>query len=147
MAYETTQKNAQDALWDAYLATSYEFEGPDGLLLIRIGDLHPKVDALIQRTDSNSWCYITAWNPHSVSLSGQENSARHASLCQALEAMNLRFYEGWGRGQNTTWPPEKSVFVAGLNERDARALAHRYEQNAVVWGTIGDEAQLLDCRT
>jgi hypothetical protein len=44
-------------------------------------------------------------------------------------------------------PPEKSLLILGINKEQAIAIGNEYEQNAIVYGEVGQAAQLLLLRT
>ena len=63
-----------------------------------------------------------------------------------LEAAAHPLFDGWGRGEDLNWEPEQSLLALGVGKAQAIELGRRFGQNAVVWGTAGGLAELLDCR-
>jgi hypothetical protein len=139
-------ESRDDLLWEAYRTTRFEVDAPTGVLCIRIGRSHPDLDALVLPLGAANWCYITAWNPGSVPLSPEENKSRHGALRQELAAVGHPLFEGRGRGADPRWEPEESLLVLGVPRESAIALGRKSGQNAVVWGEVGGQAELLDCR-
>lgn len=131
------------SLFDAYRDTTFCADTPAGQLNIRIGQLHPLLDALLDAYGTTSWAYITAWNPRSADTEQRENEANPAALLRDLDG--YRVFEGEGVGADGDWPPEPSFLVLGLVEADALTLGRQYGQNAIVVGLRGELARLLNC--
>jgi hypothetical protein len=130
-------------LFDAYRETTFCADTPIGQVRIRVGQLHPQLDALLDESSTSPWAYITAWNPRSVDTIQHENEANQAALLRDLD--DYQVFKGEGVGADTDWPPEPSLLVLGLPEADALKLGHYYGQNAIVVGLRGEAAQLLSC--
>ena len=60
-----------------------------------------------------------------------------------LERGYTKIFEGEGRGLTGTWTPEASFLVLGMSRRDAEVVGKHFRQNAVVWGAIAQEAELV----
>lgn len=126
----------------AYLATSYFVDGPAGRFAIRVGAVSPDADALAAAHHVHTWAFITAYNPGSVAAPPEDNRTRQGELERAVTAAGLRFYRGEGKGDDGAWPPEPSLFILGIGEDDAAALARRFGQAAFVFGERGGAARL-----
>jgi hypothetical protein len=126
----------------AYRASQYRVDLADSPLVIRIGQPHDKVDALLAHHGCFTWAFLTAHNPGSVLLSAAENEVRQARLRDEVSAAGWVFYPGEGLG-TAGWPGEESLLVLGIDSADALALAGRHGQLALVFGRTGETAQLL----
>tara|TARA_Y100001968_G_C19217144_1_gene647783 strand:- start:20 stop:460 length:441 start_codon:yes stop_codon:yes gene_type:complete len=133
-------------LWEAYRSTRFEVHMPEGVLCIRVGQLHPDLDAMMAVFGASCWCYVTASNPGSAILSDEMNGARYESLLQQLTAADYRVFDGWGRGEDPNWEPERSLLVLQIAREQSVLLGRQFAQNAVVWGQAGGIAELVDCR-
>ena len=51
-------------------------------------------------------------------------------------------YIGHGVDEKEIWEPENSVLILGVTADEAISLGNKYEQNAIVLGTIYKEAIL-----
>ncbi len=49
-----------------------------------------------------------------------------------------------GVGDDPAWPAEEGLFIVDLDEAAARALAHAYGQNAIVWVERGSVPRLVE---
>lgn len=130
----------------AYRATLYRVDCPDaagGFLPIRIGALHPLVDAWLDRVGVDCWAYLSAENPASRQLPADQNAQRSAALRQALEQSGRPFLPGQAIADDGAWPPEAGFLVGGLDEADACALAGRWRQNAIVFGRRDGLSRLI----
>ena len=122
-----------ESLRRAWRETGYRVRLPrGGFAVIRIGA--PLPDALhdFLRSESESWGFITAWNPRARFEPRASNRPRQRELRDALRASNARCHAGIGVG--TEWR-EPSLFVAGLDFDTLDALARRFGQAAIVRGT------------
>ena len=77
--------------------------------------------------------FITAYNPFSQPLSDSENEQRHLSLLNPLQEKGYQFLEGEGGDVDGEWPPERSVYIEGIDLITASILGKQYGQNAIVW--------------
>jgi hypothetical protein len=91
------------------------------------------------------WAYVTAHNPGSVRLTADENRARHTRLEADVSARGYEAFPGEGVGDDGAWPPEASLLILGMPRAEATALGDAHAQRAVVWGGVGESAQLLIC--
>ncbi len=126
-----------------YRATTFAADLPDGELCIRVGQPHPRLDALLKNGGAETWAYITAWNPGSANLPPEKNDQRHTDLVQYLEAKGYRFFLGEGRPDEPGWNPERSVLVVGIEHEAAMRLGQGLKQYAIVIGRHGGVAELV----
>lgn len=128
----------------AYEATTYRVdEGPGGPFVIRVGARSVAADALLAAAGTDAWAFITACNPRSIPLDSADNEARMTRLGRVVRDRGLVTYAGAGVGADADWTPEPSLFVVGLAERDAMALAREFGQLAIVVGSRGAPARLV----
>ncbi len=137
--------NTPKVLANLYRATAFRVETPDGPIDIRVGERHPRLDALLSRHNAIAWAYITAWNPRSQPLSADQNALAHHKLIQIICERDFGFYEGDGIPDTEGWAPERSVWIADIGRREAVALGVQFGQNAIVVGKYGGIAELLNC--
>lgn len=130
----------------AYHNTIYQVDHP--LWQLRIGERHPDFDRWLSLQGAQTWGFITAYNPFSCPLAAHENAHRLNVLYQALQHAGYRSYAGRGLSADpdSTWAPEDSLLVLGITQADSIAMGRRWQQNAVVWGRVGESAQLCLCQ-
>ena len=100
---------------------------------MKVGMASQPLRQLYTHYRSDCAAYITACNPFGRSLSDAENTARQAALSSELTGRGLEFISGVGLDSKGRWPGEASFLVLGLSLEATRALASKYEQNAVIW--------------
>jgi hypothetical protein len=127
----------------AYRATRYQVIDRDQSLTACIGSRSPALDALLAREGVTVGVFVTAWNPESRPTPEPENRRAAARLAAEVAALGLHALPHRGEGDDPGWPPEEGLFVLGLAEADAVALAERYRQNAVVVVERGEPARLV----
>ena len=131
------------ALAQAYRKTTYAADIAGVTYAIRIGRLHRKLDAQLEVLRSTRWAFVTAWNPQSQRLSARVNRQRHALLTQALDERRIRWHPMHATGDAGDWPTEEGVMALGLSRTAARRLGKEFEQAAVVFGRVGEKAELV----
>ncbi len=133
--------NLPPELIHAYQNTIYKINDFD--IQIRIGETTPKLDEILEEKGYNSWAFITAWNPHSESLPEVQNKSRNKILEKEINDLGLEYFKGAGVGEDDTWPPEPSFLILNMRENTAKHLGNKYQQNAIVFGSIYQQAQLI----
>ena len=96
---------------------------------------------MLRSKGSESWAYITAYNPFSELLSDEENEKRNKELESKLTKFEI--FSGRGVGTDGTWSDEESFLVLGISRNDAMELGKKFEQNAILFGTIDDVPELI----
>ena len=137
---ENYSSSLDESLLNAYKQTTYAV--PSVKINIRIGEKCPLLDQLLQKLERRSWCFVTAWNPQSKLLSDEENKTRNDKLKESLIQSGYIYYDSLGIGDDGQWPPEESFLVIGIDLEDAKGLAKKWQQNAIVFGIINDKATL-----
>lgn len=131
------------ALDDAYRQTLYEVFSDEGVIQLRVNVKSPALDQLLQRYQQKTWALITAYNPHSQTLSALENSNRNRALAADLKKLGLPLLKAVGRDESDQWPAEESLIVVRLNRADAIYIGQKFAQNAILYGEIGNPPELL----
>jgi hypothetical protein len=76
---------------------------------------------------------ITAFNPHSVLSTAEENVRNHNAMIADIHMLGLRSLAAEGGDPSHVWSSEPSILILGISLADAESLADRYKQNAFVW--------------
>lgn len=111
---------------------------------LRIGQLCPELDRLLQASGHDCAAFVTAWNPMCQTLGVTENRQRQQSLKNELDIQDLITLPGIGQHPSNGWPGEESVLVLGLQFETMRALAKTYGQLAFIWVDIQQPAELIE---
>ena len=138
---DNKSSSIDEGLRAAYERTDYEV--PELGFSLRIGQICPPLDQLLEEKKWPSAVFITGWNPRSIALSEIENQERQQELENHLIQSEWPYYYGRGIDHEGSWPAEESFLVLGPNRRLALQLAKRYDQNAVVWYPKGGAAEIL----
>jgi hypothetical protein len=124
------------ALLAAYEATDYKVDTSSvesGTHLIRIGSQGGAgAAALLRALDARRAFIVTAWNPFSVRLQDDENSARQHRLVERLKERGYRWLPAKGVARDGDWPAEESLCVLDIEPQEVLELLDRFEQNAGV---------------
>lgn len=133
------------ALLAAYLRTSYRFSA-DGLVFdILVGSVSVALDRWLSQNGWTCWVFISACNPGSRLLSGRVNAIRHQTLISHLADRGRTWFPAEAVPRGGTWPPEQGLFVPTISIADARWIARRFGQNALLHGRRSAVAKLLWC--
>jgi len=100
---------------------------------LNIGIASQCLKALYQSAHVKSACFLTAFNPHSQTLSEEENKLRNDQLISELKKHNLQLKTGIGLCPKSEWLGEESLLILGISLTVAKALGKKYGQNAIVW--------------
>jgi hypothetical protein len=130
--------------WREYERTRFcVFDDPRPQFCFAVGSRNSKLERLLERHNVDRWAFITAWNPASVELSGEENERRQTELRACLSEYVI--LPGEGVGADPSWQPEPSLLVLGIHRKDAVGLGRKFGQLAIVAGHRGFPARLLPC--
>ena len=114
------------------------FANPE--LVLRVGEPHPGLDALLETHGAATAAFITAANPRGEQRSSAANQAAIDSLRASL---TWPCHPGAGRDAQGGWPAEPSLLVVGIARAEAEALGRRLEQNAIVFVEKGGNIELV----
>ena len=117
----------------AYLATDYRLGPEANDIVLNIGKHSPALATLFATMQVDCGAFITAYNPEGRQQSNEANDRDHRQLVALVTGLGLRAIEGAGEAQAGDWPPERSVFVPGLDRTAASDLGRRFRQDAIVW--------------
>jgi hypothetical protein len=112
--------------------------------VLRVGALHPALDAVLGEHGHREWAFLTAWNPGSLPRLKGENEREQAWLRSQLVAGGWVVVEAIGQSEDGNWS-EPSLFVPGLPRAEAERFGCAYGQVAVLVGRAGAPAELLFC--
>ncbi len=132
-----TESDIDQSTLQAYIETEYLVHG-ESVFTLRIGQVSADLLDAYKRENVNCCAFLTACNPHSLSLDDDENTTRHNDLANELDRRGFKFVAGVGQHPSNAWPGEESFLIFGLSLASAKELGLRLEQNAFVW--TGEEA-------
>jgi hypothetical protein len=120
----------------AFRATAYAADG----IRLRVGALHPALDARLAALGLNEYAYLTAWNPGARERPEPENRAAQ----ERLRARLARFavLEGAAEGDDGSWS-EPSFLALGIARGEAITIAGEFGQAAIVMGRRGGVPELV----
>ena len=118
----------------AYRSCTYRVFLPGGEVDLRIGEANASLARWLAEEGASSWVILTAHNPGSQQLDPAENAERQSQLECALLELNYTAFAGENVADENGWPKEESCFVPDVDQKNSLALAHRFGQNAVVFG-------------
>ena len=130
-------------LTKAYRETIYEIEDHGETIQLYIGQSNRQIDRLLTKANHTGWAIITAFNPYSQCLSESENRERHQNLLEYVRSLKLKAIAGINKDPSGDWVPEISLMVIGIERQQAIAIGQKYQQNAVVFGELGQPPELL----
>ncbi len=122
----------------AYLDTDYRLGHSAQDIVLTIGRRSERLAKVFGANAVHCGAFLTAHNPRGTLQPDAVNEAGHAELSGLLRDQGLRAIEGSGSEEGTDWPSEKSWFALGLQLDPAKALGHRFDQDAIVW--VGADA-------
>lgn len=86
---------------------------------------------------------ITAYNPQATRVSDEDNAHRDAALRAWLDAHAHAYLPARNCAPDDSWPDEPGACLLDMDEGQARALALRFDQAALVAVPIDGQPQLV----
>jgi hypothetical protein len=126
----------------AYRAARYVVFADSGPVM-RIDELCPKMDELLEADDAECAAFITSFNPHGMPAHEESNQRAFGELCDAVDRTGCKTYLGESNDPKGEWKPEPSLLVVGIARAAAEALGERFHQNAIVWVEKGRAPELV----
>lgn len=130
-------------LLEAYRTTCFAAYDGDRAIIALVDRHVPEMDALLERQAARSGVFITAWNPRSVVLSPERNTAAAERLAARVAAEGFRALPHRGFSLDPAWQPEEGLFVLDIDFDYAVAMAAEFGQNAITAVMHGRPAVLL----
>ena len=134
-------------LLTAYRAAIYVIYGDEEDFVLKVDEASADLARLMKKYEVISAALITAFNPHSVLSTAQDNVRNHNRLIADIHALGLQSVSSEGADQSHIWSSEPSILVLGISLEDAESLADRYEQNAFLWIPSDDGFVSLNLRS
>ncbi len=116
----------------AYLESDYQIHDTPPFIL-RVETFSATLQQAHRARHVNCSAFITAWNPRSQLLDPATNHARQAELQSDLAHRGLIFLQGAGSHPSCPADGEPGLLVFGLELEAGKALARRWDQNALLW--------------
>lgn len=134
----------QKKLYKAFLKISYQFQAGDQSFTIKAAQTNTELDTFLRENREAKWAYITAWNTGAKQHSEEENAHFHQELIRYLQENHpkSRFFEGQGVPADDNWQAETSLFIFKLERDQALKIGKRFNQQAILWGNVGEVAEL-----
>lgn len=129
-------------LYLLYLQTVYLV--PEVTIQIIAEQLNPSLDKWLEANKSSSWSFITAWNPLAKVHDADFNHRKQDELRQELDQANYHYLPAVGRSPDGRWS-EDSLLVLDISRAAAIDLGRAFRQKAILYGRIGEEAELFFC--
>ena len=104
------------------------------------------MDSLLKDYGTDTWAFITAFNPRSRRVSAEENRTRDTALIARLDRDGFRHVACDGVDDDGNWPTEHGHVVFAIDAETARALGREFAQNAILLGRLGDGAAIVFLR-
>lgn len=117
-----------------YRATTYRVFLPGGCCDLRTDQASETLRCWLETAGVSAFAVLTAHNPGSVKYSLEANSERQSAMEVVLLEKHYEPYAGENLADDASWPVEESCFVTDMALSDAKALAAKFGQNAIVYG-------------
>jgi len=129
-------------LSEAYFTSKYVVSCGHGKIILPACGDSADLRALLQKHNTNSCAFITAYNPESIDTDLEINETNQMKLLSEVST-NWDYYQGYGVDQNEQREPEPSLLILGISLDEARKLSHRYHQNAFLFGRVTGRTELI----
>ncbi len=119
-------------LVEAYNSTNFVVHFEPSFVL-KVGEFNKKLETVFSKLNQKTACFITAYNPKSVVVSGTENKTSQKKLHEDLVELGCTIFNGFGADPSGKWEGEPSYFVIGIGLEEAKNLGRKYKQNVIIW--------------
>ncbi|EDM28285.1 hypothetical protein LNTAR_10231 [Lentisphaera araneosa HTCC2155] len=127
-----------------YLKAEYQVFDKELTTSIKIGINNPQLNSFLKASNHNTWAFITAWNPYSLNeTTDTENHSRNQTLLEDLNVQDIQVISGKGIDPSGEYSGEDSFLITGISRDDAIQLGQKYQQNAIVFGEIYKNPELI----
>ncbi|MEM6697780.1 MAG: DUF3293 domain-containing protein [Bacteroidota bacterium] len=126
-----------------YRKTSYTAHTEKQIFEIRVDQKNNTFQKWLRENNIQTWTMLTAANPYSVEFSDEENKKRNANFESHLQTENIHYGRSEGIPDDPNWMMEIGFFITNITLNAAKQLAKSVEQNAIVFGRVGESAQLI----
>ena len=125
-----------------YRAAAYQAEDAGVDFDIRFDSDNAELQRFLSERRASCWAFLTAYNPYSEPLPESENELRQTALANLLDQEKYSYLKGCGRGDDWSEP---SFLILDIPRDKAISIGKRFQQNAILWGSIGQGAELIWC--
>lgn len=136
---------SESALLEVYRKAIYTV--PELEVDIVIDQKNPELDKALKalkKPSIKTWAFITADNPQSHMRSSAENTRAFLKLEETVKKLEYAYYEAWAKSIRNDWPPEHALLILDISAEQALQIAVDFNQKAIVTGTLGKPAQLIE---
>lgn len=130
----------------AYRAAIYVIYGDEGDIVLKVDEASADLEKLMKKHGVTNAALMTAFNPHSILSTAEENVRNHNRLIANIHSLGLKTIAAEGADPSHVWSSEPSILVPGISLEDAECLADRYQQNAFLWIPSDDGFVSLNLR-
>jgi hypothetical protein len=121
--------NLPPELIQAYAETEFKVAADN--ITVKVGTHNPALEQLLTKYNTECAAIITAYNPHSIPLTLEQNIALNGRLLYDISHHDIILCTGIH--PSNEWPPESGYIILGISQDYATTLAKKYSQNAYVW--------------
>jgi len=130
-------------LIEEYRLTRYHVEDGPHQFVLEVDRPSAELRRLYGEFGAECAAFLTAWNPFSKPTSKVQNQRANQALLAELELAGYVCLDGFGKGRDPRWEPEASLLVLNITREQAREVATRYGQNAILWADADAIPQLI----
>lgn len=122
--------------------TSSDYQILDPKITFRCDQINEQLDQYLRLLGKRSWIFISAANPRSVIQDEKTNAWRNTNLEIDIAKTGFHYAYAVGLATDGHWPAEDSFMVFDIPIETGKALAMKYDQNAILFGRCNKPAQL-----
>lgn len=127
----------------AYRATTYRVFLPGGLCELKLDQSSDVLRCWLETAGASEFVILTAHNPGSKLFDQAENMLRQSQMELELLEAGYEPFAGENISVNADWPAEETCFVVNMALLEAKEIAAKYGQNALVYGVADAVLHLL----
>lgn len=127
------QTKLSKTLINAYHVAHYRVTGAGEPFVLLVRKKSTRLAALLKLHHQESAMFLTACNPFSQKEKPTLNVRAQKALENEIRKNGWTYFEGFGEDPSGKWKVEPSFLVLGVSLEEAKELAEKHRQNAVIW--------------
>ncbi len=137
-----SQTQLSKTVINAYNTAHYKVAGNKGFVMRIKRECAPLAE-LMKSHGVTCAAFITAYNPYGKKAKPPENMRYNKALWRDILGMRFIHFEGAGEDPTGRWKSEPSYLILGISLEDAKTLARKHRQNALVWADSDAVPQVI----
>ncbi|MCG8587934.1 MAG: DUF3293 domain-containing protein [Proteobacteria bacterium] len=137
--------STQKERFEGYAQSRFEVQIGEETLRIRVGATNRALDDALKGLGVGEWALLSAHNPGGEAREAAENEESQRTLCAVVDDMGFEAHSATATCPRGGVPAEVCLLILDIWKSQALELGRGFGQEAILYGRVGESAQLLAC--